>query len=233
VPYEEGKYWATVSYFELNTRVGEQYKVSSPTIEIDGFTDPISNPSKICLGLLSNVNRNQQIESTRRRIGKGWLSYESAIFIQSRNCNYFHSFHPTTVCKITNGISLKIFDLAKFRQLLAESTRCCSFDAIYELTNMTIIRMSFVKGWGAEYQRQDVTSTPCWIEIHLHAPLQVYHFFILPPKAGLVTSFRLSGCLENTIFMFHAVTVARGAYYHASVYVCLRKFCPRFSILEP
>lgn len=38
----------------------------------------------------------------------------SAIFVQSRNCNHIHNFHPTTVCKISTGFSLKIFDAAKF-----------------------------------------------------------------------------------------------------------------------
>uniref|UniRef100_A0A914WEJ4 Mothers against decapentaplegic homolog n=1 Tax=Plectus sambesii TaxID=2011161 RepID=A0A914WEJ4_9BILA len=185
VPFAMPQHWATISYYELNTRVGEQVKVSATTVTIDGFTDPSNNPGKICLGLLSNVNRNSTIENTRRHIGKGVkLTYvphqgtlfaecqsESAIFVQSRNCNYMHNFHPTTVCRIAHGCSLKIFDALKFQELLGQSVRN-GFDASYELTKMSIIRMSFVKGWGAEYQRQDVTSTPCWIEIHLHAPLK-------------------------------------------------------------
>jgi hypothetical protein len=71
VPLIEGPHWATISYYELNTRIGEQFKVSSYTVDIDGFTDPTERAGKICLGLLSNINRNSTIENTRRCIGKG------------------------------------------------------------------------------------------------------------------------------------------------------------------
>ncbi|XP_055134008.1 mothers against decapentaplegic homolog 3 isoform X7 [Symphalangus syndactylus] len=136
VTYCEPAFWCSISYYELNQRVGETFHASQPSMTVDGFTDP-SNSERFCLGLLSNVNRNAAVELTRRHIG----------------CN------------------LKIFNNQEFAALLAQSVNQ-GFEAVYQLTRMCTIRMSFVKGWGAEYRRQTVTSTPCWIELHLNGPLQ-------------------------------------------------------------
>ncbi|XP_051819029.1 mothers against decapentaplegic homolog 1-like isoform X2 [Antechinus flavipes] len=183
VAYEEPKHWCSIVYYELNKRVGETFRASFTSVLVDGFTDPSDNTNRFCLGFLSNVNRNSTIERTRQHIGKGVHLYyvggevyaeclsDNSIFVQSRNCNYHHGFHPTAVCKIPSGHSLKIFSNLEFAQMLSQSVNL-GFEKVYELTKMCIIRMSFVKGWGAEYHRQDITSTPCWIEIHMHGPLQ-------------------------------------------------------------
>jgi len=186
IVYQEPQFWCSIAYYELNSRVGEIFRAkrTDTNIYVDGFTNPsMHDNNRFCLGQLSNVNRNSTIENTRRHIGQGvHLTYvngevyaqclsDKAIFVQSRNCNYQHKFMPTTVCKIPPNAQLRIFSNKIFEDLLRESVQK-DYQSVFELTKMCTIRMSFVKGWGADYHRQDVTSTPCWIEIHLDGPLQ-------------------------------------------------------------
>ncbi|VDP90300.1 unnamed protein product [Echinostoma caproni] len=183
VTYSDLKYWCTVFYYELNTRVGDAFHAGRSTLTIDGFTEPCYRADRFSLGSLSHVDRPPQVEMTRRHIGRGLRLHhvgnevyleclsDAAIFVQSPSCNHYHNWHPATVVKVPPKCNLKLFDSRAFASQLAECiTR--SYESVFALTHMCAIRISFVKGWGAEYRRQTITSTPCWIEVHLNGPLK-------------------------------------------------------------
>ncbi|XP_068917411.1 mothers against decapentaplegic homolog 4 isoform X2 [Tenebrio molitor] len=120
------EYWCSVAYFELDTQVGETFKVPSscPNVTIDGYVDP-SGGNRFCLGALSNVHRTDQSERARLHIGKGvqldlrgegdvWLRCLSdhSVFVQSYYLDREAGRQPgDAVHKIYPSAYIKVFDL--------------------------------------------------------------------------------------------------------------------------
>lgn len=120
------EYWCSVAYFELDTQVGETFKVpsSKTNVIVDGYVDP-SGGNRFCLGALSNVHRTEQSERARLHIGKGvqldlrgegdvWLRCLSdhSVFVQSYYLDREAGRSPgDAVHKIYPSACIKVFDL--------------------------------------------------------------------------------------------------------------------------
>jgi hypothetical protein len=186
-------YWCSISYYEFNERVGEVWHAPKEmtTVVIDGFTQPSDGQgqgNRFSLGLLTNINRKAECDSTRRYIGRGCWIYsntengsegvflqnqsESSIFVQSPICNLTHSWHPATVVKIPTGCHIQLFCNSKYEETLCSKIRS-GYEETYYFTYVCKVRISFVKGWGAKYRRQTVTACPCWVELRLNKPLGI------------------------------------------------------------
>ena len=191
--HDDRKPWCRITYAELNQKIGEPFKSSSPQVFVDGFTDPSISNRRFSLGVLSNINRNSTIEMIRRTIRRGIclenldgqiyvknLS-ESSIFFHSKNCNVENQLNHHAVVKIEPHGRQKIFNQKIFEGIVQEARMSPdgnSYERLFGLTDHCVIKMSFVKGWGSIYQRQDVTSTPCWIEICLLEPYALLDQFL-------------------------------------------------------
>ncbi|CAJ0950494.1 unnamed protein product, partial [Mesorhabditis belari] len=174
-------HWAQIMYYELDERVGETYKPTIDQITVDGFTSTIE-PNRLCLGAISNARRNPAVLAVRRQIGRGIqltrsdgvvrleCNSDSPVFVQSPVHAHHMGENLATIYRIAKNHSIEIFNEQAFEEMLNEARK--SYKRTYQMQNMCQARVSFVKGFGAEYRRQTIQMTPCWIEIHFQDPLQ-------------------------------------------------------------
>lgn len=95
----------------------------------------------------------------------------SPVFVHSSMTNHLDNHAPNTVCKLMTDQQLRVFDTNAFARILEQRVQMGFVESI-ALHQLCTVRVSFVKGWSGQYHRQDITSTPCWMEIHLNGPLK-------------------------------------------------------------
>lgn len=215
------EYWCSILYFELDTQVGEMFKIPSSwrSVTVDGYVDP-SQGNRFCLGALSNVHRTEASERARLHIGKGiqldlvgegdvWIKCLSdhSVFVQSYYLDREAGRAPgDAVHKIYPLAHTKVFDLRQCYQqaqqqahttAAATATQAAAVAGrlpgpqavggiapavslssaagigVDDFRRLCMLRLSFVKGWGPDYNRKSIKETPCWIEVQLHRALQL------------------------------------------------------------
>jgi len=183
VQYEEMETWCTIHYYELNSKQGQPFEGKNTTVKVDGSEQQTLPGARLCLGSIENSLRTNESKMARKQVHEGVeLRYEggriqlrntspTSIFVQSTNMNQTHQLRHQTVIKIPSGHQAIIFNNTDFAKYLRQSVEL-GYEPVYKLKNFCVIRLSFVKGWGADYRRAHITSAPCWIEIHLNSPLQ-------------------------------------------------------------
>lgn len=95
---------------------------------------------------------------------------ESPIFVNSPTLDDPES-RTLLVYRVPPGFCLNIFDRTKILQLpygsgtVRTTNQATGFAS--GPVDINSVRISFAKGWGPKYSRQEVTSCPCWLEVLL------------------------------------------------------------------
>ncbi|RZC39771.1 MH2 domain containing protein [Asbolus verrucosus] len=169
--YQNPFEWCKLAYWELAQRVGPLYPVDNPAVNIFG---KVPYGDGLSLETLAQQNRNapESVQHARCKIGLGvtlsredgyvWVYNRSdnPIFVNSLTLENEDSPLPT---RVPAEQCLCVFDPVK----AAHRNYGWDFTTPFGPVDPNSIRISFAKGWGPRYCRQEITSCPCWLEILL------------------------------------------------------------------
>ncbi|XP_060526477.1 mothers against decapentaplegic homolog 6 [Cylas formicarius] len=176
--------WCKVAYWELQERVGPLFPVEPRAVNVFGHVP--YGMDGLSLEALSPQNQRptEASKTTRSKIGLGvTLSREPDGCVWLYNRSEFPVF--VTSLYLENEVGSGPGAVPQPIKVPAETCICVydpsratgSHPQDYGWGNLVrfhgpapdpnSIRISFVKGWGTGYTRQEITSCPCWLEILL------------------------------------------------------------------
>lgn len=174
----EGVAWCRLAYWELGARVGRLQAVEGAALNVYG-APPDKAPQGLSLQQLAAGApcSPEPVLRTRAKIGLGvTLSMEAdGVWVYNRSQYPVFVNSPTLddtetrsllVYRVPPGHCLCIFDPAR-----ASSRPPPHWSHYGPMPTGPVdpnsVRISFAKGWGPKYSRQEVTACPCWLEVLL------------------------------------------------------------------
>ncbi|XP_063216781.1 mothers against decapentaplegic homolog 6 [Bacillus rossius redtenbacheri] len=166
--------WCKLAYWELATRVGRLFSVEVPAVNV--FAS-LPRGDGLCLATLarslSPVPPHDSVRRTRAKIGLGvMLSLEGdGVWAYNRSDSPIFVNSPTLdgpdtrtllVYRVPPGHCLNVFDAGRAASFPPRWAPAASGPI-----DRCSVRISFAKGWGPKYSRQEVTACPCWLEVLL------------------------------------------------------------------
>merc|ERR1712013_709553 len=93
---------------------------------------------------------------------------------------------PSSCCRSSScrGRESSLWRRSRWRPHSCNDPQLWGCIGVDDLRRLCILRLSFVKGWGPDYNRKSIKETPCWIEVHLHRALQILDEVLHSMPAG-------------------------------------------------
>ncbi|KAG5670755.1 hypothetical protein PVAND_000996 [Polypedilum vanderplanki] len=171
-------WWCQLAYWELSERVGSKVPVEDSAVDVFGEQ---TRGAGLCIKTIAQQRSTKTpdlVLKTREKIGLGvTLSRESdGVWLYNRSSQPVF-VHSPTLCdmdsratipcpyKIPPGHCIRAFDPLKVNESIIWPSTISGIQLGPVDTHS--VRISFAKGWGQNYSRQDVTSCPCWLEVLL------------------------------------------------------------------
>lgn len=168
--------WCSLAYWEQSTRVGAVTKVvDRSTVNVVSCN---ATTGDVCLTGLASGMPKLAANATRSKIGAGvTISHEGdSMWLYNRSTQPVF-VHSLTICDVDSylGNSSLIMKLYPGYCMRAYNPRA-RMDRYRAMTqemalgpvDVHSVRISFAKGWGQTYKRQDIKSCPCWLEVILN-----------------------------------------------------------------
>lgn len=90
---------------------------------------------------------------------------DTPIFVNSPTLDNQHDGHSLVVYRVPSGQCLCIWDPTKITT--PWNNRLSLNGLPTGPVDRNSVRISFAKGWGQGYSRQEITACPCWLEVLL------------------------------------------------------------------